>query len=51
MSIEEFADYIEEEPLTLTLEEQVEEKELLNREFQENNFIPEDFLSPDWYPS
>jgi len=47
MSMEEFADCIEEmkeEPLTLT-----EEEETLNREFQEENFIPEDFVPPDWY--
>lgn len=50
MSMEEFADYIEKmNEGSLTPEEIVENEELLNREFEEENFIPEEFLSEDWY--
>lgn len=49
MSMEEFADHVERiEEESLTFREETEDKESLNREFQEENFISEDFLPPDW---
>jgi len=50
MSMEEFADFTEKvEEDSLTPEEVAEEEELLNRQFEEDNFIPQDFLPPNWY--
>jgi len=49
MSMEEFIDFVEEpKEKLLSPEEIAENEELLNREFEEENFIPED-ISPDWY--
>ena len=50
MSMEEFADFTEKvEEESLTSRERMEEEESLNQQFQEENFIPEDFLPFDWH--
>jgi hypothetical protein len=48
--MEEFIDYVEEvEEKPLISEKEMEDERLLNREFQEESFISEDFVPPDWY--
>jgi len=48
MGMEEFADFTEKvQDKSLTPEEIAENEELLNREFEEDNFIFEDFLPSD----
>ena len=50
MSMEEFADNVEmREEEGLTQEEILEENMEMERQFNEDNFMPAGYLPPDWY--